>query len=144
MQPTHARWEQISPPPEGPDHSSPPTDRLDQALGEGSGALAGADPTVEDIFPIVPPVFSRTFMITDTYYSTPSSSVLGYPGPDEDVIDVGPGGLTHISEDVLAALPEDCRHALIKARSKEMAWKKSWSNENDDSARAKLRITYNV
>lgn len=83
-------------------------------------------------------------MITDTYYSTPSSSVLGYPGPDEDVIDVGPGGLTHIPEDVLAALPEDCRHSLIKARSMEMAWKESWSNENDDSARAKLRITYNV
>lgn len=83
-------------------------------------------------------------MISDTYYTTPSTSVLGYPGPDEDVVDIGPGGLSHVPEDVLAALPEDCRQAFEEAKSEEGKWKDSWTNENNESARAQLRITYNI
>ena len=83
-------------------------------------------------------------MITDTYYSTPSTSILGYPGPDEDVIDIGPGGLMHVPDQVLAALPDDCHQAFIKARSEERAWKENWGPESEDSARARLRITYNT
>lgn len=144
MQPTHARWEQIPPLPQKSHVIPIPTDHVNRDNDDPDGAVAGTDLTAEALFPNVPPVFTRNFMITDTYYATPASSTLGYPGPDEDVVDVGPGGLTHVAEHVLAALPEDCRHCFIKARSEERAWKESWGNENEDSARAKLRITYNV
>ena len=83
-------------------------------------------------------------MISDTYYTAPTSSILGYPGPDEDVIDIGPRGLTHVPAFVLTALPDDCRQAFLKARLEERSWQENWGNENDDAARAKLRITYNI
>ncbi len=144
MQPTHARWEQVSPLIQKSPVLPNPADRVNRGNDGGGGTVAGPDSTAEALFPDIPPVFTRNFMITDTYYVTPVSSTLGYPGPDEHIVDVGPGGLTHISEHVLAALPEDCRQYFLKARSEERVWKESWAGENDDSARAKLRITYNV
>lgn len=142
MQPTHVRWEQVPPP------TQKPPGLLRTANGverdNGGGTVTGTELLAQALFPDIPPVFTRNFMITDTYYVTPLSSTLGYPGPDEDIVDVGPAGLTHISEHVLAALPEDCRQCFIRARSEERAWKESWGSENDDSARANLRITYNV
>lgn len=139
MQPTHARWEQVAP-------SSVKSEALQNTKVAG---IIGDDDTppgraAETLFPDMPTVFTRNFMITDTYYATPPTSTLGCPGPDEHLIDVGPGGLTHVPDHVLAVLPEGCRQAFVKARAEERVWKESWSNENDDSARAKLRITYNT
>ena len=92
----------------------------------------------------MPPVFTRNFMVCDTYYETPPASVLGYPGPDEEILDVGPGELTRVPEHLLTELPEDCRQAFVEARAVEKAWKARWSTEKEDGARARLRITYNT
>ena len=83
-------------------------------------------------------------MVCDTYYETPPASVLGYPGPDEEILDVGPGELTRVPEHLLAELPEGCRQAFVEAREVEKAWKARWSTEKKDGARARLRITYNT
>ena len=83
-------------------------------------------------------------MISDTYFENPPASVLGYPGPDEESLDVGPGGLTSVPEHLLADLPEGCRQAFVEARAVETEWKERWGTDNDDGARARLRITYNT
>ena len=145
MQPTHARWEQVLPP-------SPKSQALritvDEVNGDSSNSITtpniDTNQMKDTIFPDIPPIFTRNFMISDTYYTNPPSSVVGYPGPDEDVVDVGPGGLTHVSEDVVASLPEHCRKAFIEARAEENRWKATWGSEKADTARAHLRITYNV
>ena len=145
MQPTHARWEQVSSSPQKSQALQITADEVNESLSKGTAMQRyDQDQAHNTIFPEVPRVFTRNFMISDTYYNTPSTSVLGYPGPDEDVIDVGPGGLTHVSEDVVVALPEDCRKAFLEARAEEKQWKASWSSEKADGARAQLRITYNV
>lgn len=144
MQPTHARWEQITPSQESLSILPIAASDVNRDDDEGNNAVSRNALKAEVLFPDIPSVFTRNFMITDTYYATPASSTLGYPGPDEEFIDIGTEGLTHVPEHVLAALPEDCRQRFIKARSEEMAWKESWGNEKDDSARATLRITYNV
>ena len=83
-------------------------------------------------------------MISDTYYESPPASVLGYPGPDEEFLDVGPGELTRVPENLLSELPEDCRQAFVEARAVEKEWKARWGTEKKDGARARLRITYNT
>ena len=97
----------------------------------------------DSIFPDVSAVFTRNFLVSDTYYTAPSSSTLGYPGHDQDLLDLGPGGLTHIPEHMLVALPDECRQSFNHAREEEMKWKESWRTEKDDRTRAQLRITYN-
>ena len=145
MQPTHARWEQVPAPPPKSQALRITADRNNEILANDT-TIQGydSDQGQNTIFPAIPPVFTRSYVITDTYYSSPSTAVLGYPGPDEDVIDVGPGGLTHVSEDVVASLPEVCRKAFIEARTEEKRWKASWGSEKADTARAHLRISYNV
>ena len=145
MQPTHARWEQVPAPPHKLQALRITADGVNEPFSNGT-TLQGHDndQAQSTIFPAIPSVFTRSFVITDTYYTSPSTAVLGYPGPDEDVIDVGPGGLTHVSEDVVASLPENCRKAFIDARAEEKRWKASWGSENTDTARAHLRISYNV
>ena len=134
MQPTHARWEYIRP---------PQTQDLDtvEIVNSAIGQNDDQDEATKTIFPPIPPVYTRNFMISDTYYTTPASSTLGYPGPDGDVLDVGPPGLNSISEDVVAALHENCRKAFIETRAKETDWKESWSNERHDTQRSRLKIT---
>ena len=145
MQPTHARWEHVPSPPQ---KSQALRITADEASGDVSNGTSIQDPSQDQahdtIFPEIPTVFTRNFMITDTYYTTPSTSILGYPGPDEDVVDVGPGELTHVAEDVVAALPENCRKAFIEARAEEKRWKSSWGSEKEDGNRSTIRITYNV
>ncbi len=137
VQPTHARWEQIPP----PEMQDPDTVKV---VSSTISHIEDRDEAANTIFPPIPPVYTRNFMISDTFYTTPASSTFGYPGPDDDVLDVGPKGLYSVSEDVLATLPEDCRKSFIETRAKETEWKESWGNEKDDSKRARLRITYNV
>ena len=140
MQPTHARWEQILP----ISPSSRPTQiAADQINGGSINGLNGHSDSRESaatdtIFPDIPPVFTRNFMISDTYYESPSASVLGYPGPDEE------GELTRVPEYLVAELPEDCRQAFVEARAVEKAWKERWGADKVDGARAQLHITYNT
>ena len=138
MQPTHARGERVS---TASPHSR---DLHESGHQQNDDHSQNYDQSSGTLFPEIPPVITRNFMISDTYYNSPASSDFGYPGPDEDVLDIGPGALRDVPEHVLAALPENCRQALVKARSEEKMWKESWGSENDDAARAKLRITYNM
>ncbi|KAL6718902.1 chromatin structure-remodeling complex subunit RSC7 [Lecanora helva] len=142
MQPTHARWESVSPVPMKSEDA--PSDTLVYMNGSDGDSNDSPSQVAETLFPDIPPVYTRNFMISDTYYSSPVTSTLGCPGPDENICDIGPEGLLHVKEDVIAALPEDCRQAFYKARLEEKSWKESWGNENEDTARAKLRITYNT
>lgn len=148
MQPTHARWEQILPTSPKSKISQSVADQTNgiwpNSLNSTTGLCDGREPATDTIFPDIPPVFTRNFMISDTYYETPPASVLGYPGPDEEFLDVGPGGLTCVPEHLLGELPEDCRQAFVEARAVEKAWKGRWSTEKTDGARAQLRITYNT
>ncbi|KAL8799815.1 MAG: hypothetical protein Q9182_005610 [Xanthomendoza sp. 2 TL-2023] len=124
MQPTHAQWEDSR----GPQRSRSPEQsrRADSRLPEVSAVL------------------ERNFLITDTYYASPAISGLGNPGPDGDIVDVGPPGLVATSESVAAAMPVECLKALESARSEALKWKTSWVGEGKDGARASLRITYNT
>lgn len=150
MQPTHARWEQVLPTSPTPRTSQFAADQINGILSDGlngtNGRLHfdGREPAADTIFPDIPPVYTRNFMIADTYYETPPASVLGYPGPDEEVLDVGPGELTRVPEHLLDELPEGCRQAFVEARAVEKAWKERWSTDKEDGARARLRITYNT
>ena len=142
MQPTHARWESHAAPMLHSPYSETNTVNSDGGRDATTGLPEGD--TTRSIFPAISPVFTRNFMISDTYYTSPASSTLGYPGPDEHVVDIGPKGLTSIPDDALPFLPEACRQAFKEAQLRERVWKESWSCEADDAARAKLRITYNL
>jgi chromatin structure-remodeling complex protein RSC7 len=148
MQPTHARWEQLpSPSPT----LGPRTDaRADvtttnEALTNGTATLSIDDADNHDppsIFPTAAPVYTRNFMIADTYFTSPSLSNLGVPGPDGDEWDVGPKGLTDIPEDVLSLLPPECLGSFLEAREEERKWKESWYGEAMDGARGRLRVGF--
>ena len=144
MQPTHARWECV------PLLSAEPLVSHDEAENAGdlmNGILAksrGSAQQHDTIFPKVPDVYTRKFMVSDTYYETAPTSTFGYPGPDEAMLDVGPLGLSHVLEDVIAELPVDCRQAFHKAKEEETSWKNKWRAEGSSDARAKLKITYNM
>lgn len=127
MQPSHVRWEQI-------DDNDP-----DHALSNGS-ALSR---TPQSSFKPVPAVVSRNLLVTDTYFESPPISNLGVPGPDGNISDLGPNGLSTISQEVLDELPEDCRQAFEEARQAELDWKSKWGNEHTDGSRGKLRIGFN-
>lgn len=148
MQPTHARWEQVLPTSPTSRTSQIAADQINRDVSDGlngtTGHSNGREAAADTIFPDIPPVFTRNFMISDTYYETPPASVLGYPGPDEELLDVGPGELTRVPEHLLDDLPEGCRQAFIEARAVEKAWKERWGTDKDDGARAQLRITYNT
>ncbi|KAL8786707.1 MAG: hypothetical protein Q9213_002644 [Squamulea squamosa] len=124
MQPTHAQWEE----------STYPDDM----------SSVEQEQRPESQFSKVPPILRRNFLISDMYYVNPPISGLGNPGPDGDVLDIGPPGLMTTSESVAAAMPVDCLRALKSARSEAMKWKNSWAGEDRDGARAQLRITYNT
>jgi chromatin structure-remodeling complex protein RSC7 len=170
MQPTHVRWESVTP----PDSNRPSRLRLlnsasAAALGLTNGApdqSADDQPTsnggsgqVDDmnkpatIFPTVPAIFSRNFSIHDIYYQSPPYSSLGIPGPDGDVLDLSSNGLIsistkdgnpvfHASPSVLAELPLDCRLAYREAAEREWEWKRLWQGESMDGARAVLPLSY--
>lgn len=109
-----------------------------------SEAQQEGEQSSESIFSDLVPMFTRNFMIADTYLATPPLSGLGIPGPDGEVLDIGTGGLGDVPDHVLTELPESCRQAFNWARAEEMKWKGSWGTEDKDGARAKLRISYNT
>lgn len=146
MQPTHAYWEQLSTTSGAQivPRSSPGQESDKENDGEGD-VISPPDMIFpqDTIFPSVPPALARNFFITDTYYLSPPRSGLGIPGPDEAVLDIDPEGLTHVREEVIAELPEDCRRAFDEARSQEAKWKATWDQERIGQAKAELRISYN-
>ncbi len=140
MQPTHAYWEQLS--------TTSGTQIVPQSSPgqEGDKENDGDSdviPPPDTIFSSVPPALARNFFITDTYYLSPPQSGLGIPGPDEAVLDIDPEGLTHVHEEVIAELPEECRRAFDAARSQEAKWKATWDQGRIGQAKAELRISYN-
>lgn len=149
MQPTHARWEQLLP-------TLVPSKFSQRRLAQegnasGMDQLSGGEDQTKNetavtdtMFPEVPPVFSRNFMIADVRYVSPPLSGLGYPGPDHETIDIDTGGLARIPDNVLAELPFRCRQSFEDVRSEEIRWKASWRGEAMDCARGQLRISYNA
>lgn len=150
MQPTHARWEQLPTPATRSKRARITADgssgrHVTGSLGlMGSEAQQEGEQSSESIFSDIAPIFHRNFMIADTYLATPPLSGLGIPGPDGEVLDIGTGGLGDIPDHILTELPESCRQAFNLARAEEMKWKGSWGTEEEDGARAKLRISYNT
>ncbi|RDL42204.1 Uncharacterized protein BP5553_02183 [Venustampulla echinocandica] len=120
MQPTHARWEQI-----------------DDNEIEAKGYVPDDDNDGEarSIFPPVKPIYSRNFMIVDTYYESPAAANPGVPGPDGDVYDLGLNGLSSISDDIKSELPPECLKALNEALDRELEWKEKWGSEGRDGHR---------
>ena len=123
MQPTHAQWEELT-------YSADP-------------ALPEKGQRTDSRLPEVPALLKRNFLVSDTYYVHPPMSEVGYPGPDGDILDIGPPGPLATLESVAATIPVECLRSLQLARSKAMEWKKTWAGEGSDGARAQLRITYN-
>ncbi|KAL1301693.1 hypothetical protein AAFC00_005906 [Neodothiora populina] len=127
MQPSHVKWEQITDEPESDESTT-------------NGQASSTDPS---LFEPVPDVVARNRLVTDIYFASPPISNLGIPGPDGDVNDLGPNGLSTISQDVLDELPEECRVAFKQAREAESTWKTRWTDEQTDGSRGKLRIGFN-
>ncbi|OCK85820.1 hypothetical protein K432DRAFT_285983 [Lepidopterella palustris CBS 459.81] len=148
-QPSHARWEEIpATPSEAAEqcHSRMLTNGISELTNgvhdvtlEQSSAVEHRSDT---IFTPVPPIVSRNFLVVDTYFTSPSISGAGIPGPDGDFYDTGVNGLPHFSEDVWAELPPECRRALEEAKRTESEWKNHWHTESVDGARAKLKIGF--
>ena len=160
MQPTHARWEQVPPPPASSDtkllmngltngykHINGTTEHSDQdsAMDIEDIPRSQEAPPQPTIFSDVPPAISRNFAVIDTHYIEPPISGTGYPGPDGHVTDPtsGPNGLSSIPNDLLDELPEDCRRAFEEAKRTELQWKKQWGTEAHSAMRAGLRIGFN-
>lgn len=150
MQPSHAYWEQLS-------ASSGSSKALRTLANQGlenpgqetslefrNGESDDYDvPPADTIFPGVVTVLARNFLITDTCFLGPLRSGLGLPGPDAEIWDIGPGGLTLVPENVVAELPDHCQRAFDEAQGEEIKWKTTWGREEVDGARGQLRISYN-
>ena len=116
-QPTHARWEQV-------DHQN----------------SSNFNPSAETLFPPLAPAYARHFLIADTYFVTPPTSVLGVPGPEGEVPDIASIGLNGIEDDVLSELPPECLREFKLAREQELEWKSRWRGEMVDGGRRAPRI----
>ncbi|KAL8692506.1 MAG: hypothetical protein Q9218_002480 [Villophora microphyllina] len=128
MQPTHARWEA---------HSTSSACLSIEGINDQDGQA-------EIDSRIVPSVLKRNFLISDTYFQGAPLSGFGIPGPDGDVLDVGPPGLAAMSESAANALPVECRIAWEPVRQEAAKWQNSWSGEDSDGARTQPRISYNI
>jgi chromatin structure-remodeling complex protein RSC7 len=153
MQPTHARWEQISPPAEPAKNEQKlltnglPNGELTNGIHHDSTAMDidSTDNISSDqrtLFTSVPPIVSRNYTIIDTAFTAPPLSHAGYPGPDGHIADPASGsnGLSSIPDDLVDELPEDCRRAFENARRAEIDWKKSWGTEAQSALRGELRV----
>lgn len=149
MQATHSRWKQL------PVYSKVSAARNSTITQEGrsfvkkndfdvSGEVNGSLPGGGTIFSEVGSVVSRNFMVADIYYVSPPICGLGYPGPEEDVSDVGPGGLLQVPQCIRAELPTQCQQAYDETSAIAMMWKAQWGAEEADQARGQLRISYNT
>lgn len=135
-QPTHAKWEQIFP------EDSQNSGSLNSSHLLTNGTSNGHSSTTDTMFEPVSDIVARNFLVTDTVFVSPSLSGLGIPGPDGDMLAIGPNGLPDASEEILAELPTDCRVALLAAKAKEKEWKEHWTTETRDGMRGNLKIGF--
>ena len=141
MQHTHVRWAKV----QDDEEDAPMTNGVSHLTNGVNGVHLNGTSHEEHrsntIFPPVAPIVSRNFMVVDTVFESPAQP-FGVPGPDGDSWDVGPNGISGISEDILAELPPDCRAAFDEAKEQELEWKNRWSNERTDGARGELKIAF--
>ena len=100
--------------------------------------------SAQSIFPEVPLLYTRNYLITDTSYISPPVSGLGVPGPDGGNHGFGSEGLPDMPPSILATLSPESRAAYEDARAEQTRWKSAWRTEGEDKARAQLHITYNT
>lgn len=159
MQPTHVKWEHIPTPSEHllsqkqqqeqrPDTATltngvHPATNNENVPSDSNPDRPSSHNNRKTIFAPVPDLISRNYLISDTYFETPSSPSSLIPGPDGDITDLGPNGLSSISQSVLDELPADCRAAFATAKNAEMGWKNQWGDEGSDGGRGRLRIGFN-
>lgn len=153
MQPTHARWEQISPSTlEVPKAASNGltngfhADDSASMMREGASTRAGdvRASAQNTLFSDVPEAVSRNFIVIDTRYNAPPLSSIGYPGPDGMITDPtsGTNGLASISPEIIDELPDDCRRAFELAKKTELGWKQQWGTEAQSTMRGDLKIGF--
>lgn len=160
MQPTHARWEAIPPPSttslNNNSLQAPQSNTLtnghhshltngDDAMDLDHSISTRLTTTPSTFFPPVPPVISKNFTIIDTTYSSAPTPNAGFPGPDGEIADPtsGTSGLSGISDEVVALLPESCRTAFLEARAAEVDWKRGWGTEAQVTRRGEMRVGLN-
>ena len=144
MQPSHVKWEQVVDHPSELDALFADDDaRTNGVLANGHTDSHTSKTKPLNLFKPVPEIVSRNLLVTDVYFESPPISNLGAPGPDGRVNDLGPNGLSTISQDVLDELPDDCRRALEEARQAETKWQTKWGTEKTDGSRRNLRIGFN-
>lgn len=169
MQPTHARWERVS-----PSQAPMPTeltrnmDSLNLSNGgshsghvnqsphetqESHEATTGGTSTENPIttFSPVPAHLHDRYVIQDIIYESPPFSNMGIPGPDGDVHDIGPNGLVSVANpehpefmtpEILELLPPECKEALIDAAAQEVEWKSKWTTETRGGERTQPTKSY--
>lgn len=178
MQPTHARWERLPPPDprgaarlmqdmssltltngapaeneEAPEPSTEPnaTHHPDTITTDTTTATDTATEHQPTIFSSIPASLSNRFGIHDIHYESPQYSNMGIPGPDGDLVDVGPNGLITIAnpqhpefmtQEILAELPPECKEALLTAAANEYEWKSKWGTETEAGARSRPLKNY--
>lgn len=139
MQPTHARWELVL--------DDLTLDDKPHINGSGPEAANGTRPSSSSsetaVFPKLPSVYGRNFLITDTQYQTAPYSNMPNPGdPATMFFDAPapspwrPGPLSQIPQDVVDLLPEENRAAFEQAVADESDWQKSWLSESRDGLRS--------
>lgn len=138
MQPTHAKWEQVS-----PQNSIESTRHLTNGTAHTNGDQMNIDQP-STLFSDVPSVVSRNYAVIDTAYTAPPISNAGFPGPDGAVTDPTSGtqGLSCISSEILDELPEECRKAFEQAKAAEVAWKQQWGTEAESGMRQALKVGF--
>jgi len=125
MQPTHARWEAVH------DDVEAATSSMRTLMTSAHTPSHSAD----TIFPPVPAVVARNFLVVDTVYESAPHSHLGIPGPDGEEMDIGYNGLSGVGEEIRELLPAECRRAFEEAVERERRWKGRWGTEERDGAR---------
>lgn len=158
MQPTHAKWEHVSPILESTERMPAANGLVDGhhlTNGEVNSTANGDDIALgtsqsqmsngNTVFTEVPAVISRNFTVVDLHFDAPPISGIGYPGPDGSIEDPtsGSNGLSTVSQDLIDELPSDCRAAFEEARDTELRWKQQWAQEAYSGQRGCLKIGFN-
>jgi chromatin structure-remodeling complex protein RSC7 len=138
-QPTHAKWEPVSP--EESATSTTHNDSHDTNLTNGV-SFKDVGPSQVSMFEPVSKVVARNFLVTDTVFVQCPINGAGIPGADGDMLAIGANGLPEASEEILAELPPDCRDALLEAKEQEKEWRTYWSTESNDGLRGNLKIGF--
>lgn len=150
-QPTHLRWEPVhtsaskkgltgSEGSTDPGPAATPSDESGSPPLTDAGYIAATASFSPSIFSPIALAYTRRFLVVDTYFATPPTSVLGVPGPDGNLSDISPPGLDQIDDEVLTALPPECLSGFLAAREQVLQWKNRWRGETEDGARRTPRI----